>query len=144
MRLLARRPHSRKELEQKLLQRGFADQIRSDVIRRLDEQGYLDDAATSENYCLELIRKGFGPRVIRQRLAGRGIDNKLVRRALTAHYPLEAVRENAGRTADRKVKQLQNRYSEKSKLRVRLARFLAQRGFPADIIHAVMDEELDE
>jgi regulatory protein len=142
--LLARRPHTRKELEQKLLQRGYADKIRSDVIRRLNEHAFIDDETTCENYCLELIRKGFGPRAIRQRLAGRGIDNGLIRKALTAHYPLEAVRESARRAAVRKLKQLESRYAEKSKLRPRLARFLAQRGFPADIVHEVMDDVIDD
>jgi regulatory protein len=138
IRLLARRPHSRKEVTQKLRLRGCPDPILSEVLRRLIDKGYIDDAATCETYCQELIRKGFGPRVIRQRLASRGIDAGLIRSALTRHYLFEVVRENARRAALRKKGQLESRCLKKNELRMRLARFLTQRGFEPDIIHEVM------
>jgi regulatory protein len=143
IRLLAQRPHGQKELEQKLRQRGYGDPIRRVVLRRCMEGGYIDDAATCEAYCRELIRKGFGPRAVRQRLAGRGMDDKLVRSTLTTRYPQEAVYKNARTVAARKLQQLRDRFREKSELRMRLARFLAQRGFPADSAHDIIDELID-
>jgi regulatory protein len=138
IRLLARRPHSRRELTQKLRLRGCPDPILSEVLSRLIDRGYIDEAATCETYCQELIRKGFGPRVIRQRLAKRGFDAELIRGALTTNYLLEVVRENARAAAVRKKGQLENRRLKTTELRIRLARFLTQRGFEPDVIHEVM------
>lgn len=138
IRLLARRPHTQKELTQKLRLRGCPDPILSEVLSRLIDKGYIDDAAACETYCQELIRKGFGPRVIRQRLASRGIDAGLIRSALTTYYLFEVVRENAKTAAIRKKRQLENRCLNENELRMRLMRFLTQRGFGPDIIHEVM------
>ena len=45
--LLASRPHFRRELAGKLLQRGYpADEMEA-TLDRLTEQGYLDDSATA-------------------------------------------------------------------------------------------------
>jgi len=138
IRLLGRRAHSRKELAQKLRQRGYAEAVRTEALRRCEAQNYLDDAAACEGYCLELIRKGFGPRAIRQRLAGRGFDGALIGSVLVALYPREVVRETARAVAVRKADQLRARYHESLELRARLTRYLNQRGFPADILHEVV------
>ena len=140
VRLLGRRAHSRNELAQKLRQRGHADQVITRVLKRCEERHYIDDATTCDNYCRELIRKGFGPRMIRHRLAGRGIATELIQNALEARYPREVVLSTARKLAARKSRQLGNRVREKMEMRTRLARFLTQRGFPSGIVHEILND----
>lgn len=138
VRLLGRRAHSRNELAQKLRQRGHADEIIAQVLARCEEHRYIDDATTCDSYCRELIRKGFGPRMIRKRLAGRGIAAELIQNALEVRYPREIVLSTARTVAARKSHLLGNRFREKMEVRTRLARFLTQRGFPSGIIHEIL------
>jgi regulatory protein len=127
-------------LAHKLRQRGAADQIVTLVIRRCEECGYIDDAATCDSYCRELIRKGFGPRMIHQRLARRGITAELIQSTLETRYPQDVVLATARLVAARKSRQLGSRFRVKVELHTRLARFLAQRGFPSAIIHEALND----
>jgi regulatory protein len=142
VRLLARRAHTRKELARKLRQRGYAEQISAEALDRCEANHYIDDGAACEGYCRELIRKGYGPRAIRRRLADRGIDPGLIGSALAAHYPQALVHATAATIARRKLHQLESRFRDPKELRPRLKRFLSQRGFPTDLLHEVVDELL--
>lgn len=141
IRLLGRRAHSRKELAQKLGRRGYPDPIIDAVLRSCENHHYIDDAATCDSYCRELIRKGFGPRMIRQRIAKRGIKRDLIESVLETRYPRDAVRTTARAVAARKRDQLEGRFSEKRAIATRLARFLSQRGFPAGVIRDIVAEQ---
>ena len=144
LRLLGRRAHSRKELARKLRQRGYPDPVIEEVLRKCEAHHYIDDAAACDSYCRELIRKGAGPWMIRQRLVGRGINNSLIESVLETRYPQDVVRVTARAVAARKRDQLAARLSEKGAINARLARFLNHRGFPMDIIHAVIEEHSDD
>ena len=137
-RLLGRRPHSRLELAQKLRQRGYPDTIIEKVLGDCEAHHFIDDAATCDSYCRELIRKGFGPGMIRRRLAGRGIEGSLIESVLETRYPQDVIRATARAVAARKRDQLEARFSEKGAISARLTRFLTQRGFPMDIIYAII------
>src|SRR5207237_4947387 len=99
LRLLARRDHSRRELERKLLRRGHeADEIASALIR-LAELGYMDDAAFASG----LVRRRSstrGPVALSAELAGKGIERSLAEAALALFAP-EAQLEAATRIAER-------------------------------------------
>jgi regulatory protein len=140
VRLLGRRAHSRKELARKLRQRGYLDAVIEKVLQNCEAHHYIDDAAACDSYCRELIRKGAGPRMIRQRLAGRGIQKSLIESVLETRYPQDVVRATARAVATRKRDQLAARLLQKGAINARLARFLTQRGFPMDIIHAIIEE----
>lgn len=140
IRLLGRRAHSRKELAQKLRRRGYPDPIIDEVLESCEGRRYLDDEAACHSYCRELIRKGAGPRMIRRRLAERGIKEGLIESVLETRYPPDLIRATALAVAARKRDQLENRFSEKGAIFARLARFLTQRGFPMDIIDAIIKD----
>ena len=99
LRLLARRDHSRRELERKLLRRGHeADEIASALIR-LAELGYMDDAAFASG----LVRRrssSRGPLALSAELAGKGIERSLAEAALALFAP-DAQLEAATRIAER-------------------------------------------
>ncbi len=82
MALLARREHSRLELRQKLLQRGYPPERIDLVLERLIEERLLDEGRYAELYACARADKGYGPLRIASELRERGIPQELVDHAL--------------------------------------------------------------
>ncbi|MDS4068097.1 MAG: regulatory protein RecX [Candidatus Competibacter sp.] len=76
--LLARREHSRLELRQKLLQRGFPPEHIEPVLDRLVEERLLDENRYAELYACARADKGYGPLRIARELRERGVPDDLV------------------------------------------------------------------
>ncbi|MBL8258738.1 MAG: regulatory protein RecX [Candidatus Competibacteraceae bacterium] len=81
--LLARREHSRLELRQKLIQRGFASERVEPVLDRLIEERLLDERRYAELYACARADKGYGPLRIDRELRERGVPQEAVAAALT-------------------------------------------------------------
>lgn len=75
--LLARREHSKFELKNKLIAKGFADDDIDKLLFELAEKGLQSDIRFIENYIMSRSRRGFGPRRIRGELCEKGIDQVL-------------------------------------------------------------------
>jgi regulatory protein len=73
MELLARREHSRLELRQKLLQRGYPPELIDPVLERLIEERLLDEGRYAEIYACGRADKGYGPLRIARELRERGV-----------------------------------------------------------------------
>jgi regulatory protein len=71
--LLARREHSRLELRQKLLQRGYSPELIDPVLERLIEERLLDEGRYAEIYACGRADKGYGPLRIARELRERGV-----------------------------------------------------------------------
>jgi regulatory protein len=133
VRLLARREHSRDELRRKLKRRGHDPSIIEAVVGALDEAAYVSDARFAEMFVRVRCERGQGPLKIRAELRQRGVEEALADDLLTetAEYWIDrarAAREKrfgGGAPADRDEWNRQ-------------ARFLAQRGFPADLIYRAL------
>lgn len=76
--LLARREHSRLELRQKLIQRGFPTDHIEPVLDQLVEERLLDEARFAELYACGRADKGYGPLRISRELRERGVPQSLV------------------------------------------------------------------
>lgn len=77
MNLLARREHSAKELNNKLLRR-FDDQASLEqVLASLQQEGLLSDERFVESFVRNRAGNNFGPERIRQELIGKGVDSSL-------------------------------------------------------------------
>jgi regulatory protein len=134
MRLLARREHSRAELERKLGGRGHESAHLAQALDWLIERGWLSDSRFAEQYVRSRINRGFGPRKIQAGLRDRGVHSALAQSAVGAAEVIwrelcdevKRRRFGAARPADRKdwLKQ---------------ARFLMQRGFSEGHVRAVLD-----
>jgi regulatory protein len=122
--LLARREHSRRELERKLGVRGFTDELIAPTLDALEESGELASARFTASFIRARAAKGQGPARIRAELAERGIDREQAAehlRAAAIDWAAIAIsardkRFGAGRPSDFKE-------------RARQARFLEYRGF---------------
>ena len=129
--LLARRDHSRLELERKLAARGFAEEAVAAALDDLERSGALAAARFTESFIRARVAKGQGPRRIRFELADRGVPGDEAARLLRdsgIDWTAEArsVRtKRFGGSVPRDIKE-----------RARQARFLEYRGFEAAHVRA--------
>jgi regulatory protein len=82
-RLLARRPQSRRELEQKLKAGGFDEDVIDRVTTRLESMKLLDDAAFAGQWVQERGRRK-GSRALRAELARKGVSREVGDEAVAA------------------------------------------------------------
>lgn len=134
LRLLGQREHSQRELKDKLQRKGVDRALAELVVDDLRGRGLQSDARYAEALVRSRVQRGHGPVRIRQELRQRGVDDVVADEVLTttdAHWLAQAgeVRSRkfgAEAPADRDDWNRQ-------------ARFLAQRGYPADLIYRVLD-----
>jgi regulatory protein len=133
MDLLARRDHSRLELERKLA-RGFDTGTVGRVLDGLTREGLLVEPRFVECFIRERFRRGQGPIRIRGELEQRGIDVSDVLAGLA-----EADCDWRESAAQVRVKRFGGEVPRDFKERARQAKFLQYRGFEADQIRAALD-----
>lgn len=160
--MLARREHSAVELTEKLRRKSHS---RDQVLRVLDHlktENLQSDERFVEGYVHSRVGRGFGPMHIRNELNRRGISEALVEAKLTRSADFWiAVAQGAVRKRFRHVqtKHVQTKEEEMIARKEnefmddidksatvtsardhwhRQARFLARRGFPADLIYRVL------
>lgn len=75
MDLLARREHSRLELERKLAARNFDPELVRAVLDELEQDGLLSAERFAESFVASRYAKGQGPYRIRRELAERGVES---------------------------------------------------------------------
>ena len=127
IRLLARREHSRLELRRKLASRGHDADIAEEAVAELARTELQSDARFAEGYVRSAIGRGHGPVKIRADLRARGIDAEGAAKALDT----DADWLRLARTA--LAKRFRGQPPTDRKEWARQARFLAGRGYPADV-----------
>jgi regulatory protein len=133
IRLLARREHSRVELQRKLEARDFARADIPPVLDALAEDNFLSDQRFAEMFARTRSENGQGPLKIRADLQARGVASPDIDRSLELlddtwfEYCRDAWQRRFGRApADRREWSRQ-------------ARFLAGRGFDGALVRRVLD-----
>jgi regulatory protein len=132
MDLLARREHSRVELERKLSAKGFESATIAEVLEQLEVDGLLSHERFGQSFVAARYAKGQGPLRIRRELAERGVavdnawfeDDSFDWQALARQTRVR--RFGAEPPADLKE-------------RARQTRFLEYRGFSHDQIRRALD-----
>ncbi|WP_411727956.1 regulatory protein RecX [Methyloglobulus sp.] len=130
LRLLTRRDHSRKEIQDKLAIMGYDRNQVLAVIDELTRQSWQDDLRYAESYARVRSQKGFGPIHIAYELKQLGITPDTVDKIIRA-------------TTDNWMNLLGQVYTKKypgtvamdSSERANHIRFLQQRGFSSAMIH---------
>ena len=80
--LLEYRARSAQEMRRALMQREFPEDVADEVVARLRELGYIDDAAYARALVSSTIRKGSGSRRARYALMQRGVPDDVSAEAL--------------------------------------------------------------
>lgn len=130
--LLARREHSRSELRDKLLQRGYEEDAVDAVLDAFAERGWQSDVRFTEVFVRGRRARGEGPLRIAYALRRRGIDDGLIEESLALP---DEVWVEAARHAWRK--RFAGERPHDMRQRAQQERFLYHRGFSHDHIKAV-------
>ena len=132
LRLLARREHGHLELRSKLVAKGFDEDVAAGVADKLRADGLQSDERFAAALVRRRVARGYGPLYIRGELRERRVDDEV------ADAELNRTDEFWFRIA---VKALARKFSAE-KFRAEQyntrARFLARRGFPADIVYRAL------
>jgi regulatory protein len=135
VRLLARREHSTDELRRKLKRRGYGPATIDAVVTTLRRTESVSDARFAESFVRVRSERGQGPLRIRAELRERGVTDVLVDEVLTTTSEFWLERAHRARV---------KRFGEEAPATRddwnRQARFLSQRGFPADLIYRALGE----
>lgn len=134
-RLLAFRPRSCWELENRLLQKGFAPGKVDRIIKKFKKLKLLDDLAFARAWIRNRnLLKPKSVRLLRLELRQKKIPEKIIEKALNSEA--ENDQKLAQKIALRKLKNLKHLPLEKRQRR--LAGFLARRGFDWQIISQIL------
>lgn len=133
-RLLARRPQSARELERKLLGKGFPVAIVKEALEKLHELKYLDDASFASQWARHLaVNKFWGNRKIIGDLQAKGVESGLIDEAVAAareEMPEEAAVDALMRKKTAGKQSIRQDIKEKKKI----FQSLLSRGFPPALI----------
>jgi len=133
--LLARREHSRGELQQKLLQRGYESPLISQVLDELCARDELSDSRYAQALVSHRAKTGYGPAYIRQELRERSIDPNIIDSALA-----EAECSWTEIASARYTSHFPNHVIQDYKDWARRASYLQRRGFDTETIRQVLGE----
>ncbi|WP_432452490.1 MULTISPECIES: regulatory protein RecX [unclassified Agarivorans] len=134
--LLSRRAYSRRQLSQKLQQKGYSPSDIADAIDYAEQNAWLDDI----NYAMQLTRsrlaKGYGRNYLYQYLLSKGIDKAIVTEVLAlpewdwyqALQQLFARKFSQGFPSERLLQQ-------------KCSAYLYRRGFDFELINLLFSEQ---
>jgi regulatory protein len=128
LRLLARREHSRKELERKLFRHAESPSALAEVLDALSLRNQLSEARFAQERARQLSRK-YGAARIRHDLKAKGVSDALIEQVSS-----EGEMERAKAILERKYKAPAATREE----RARRMRFLQSRGFSSEIIFSLL------
>jgi len=139
LKLLARREHSRLELEYKMARRRFGAELVREVLDDCEQRGWLDDERFADVYGRGRIDAGYGPLRIRMELEQRGV-----------HREPACLQQASEEQWQQRCRELRHRRFGSGPVanweeRVRQMRFLQRRGFAhAHIDFAMSDAGLPD
>ena len=136
LRLLTRRDHSRKQIQDKLALKGYDKNQVSVVIEELSGKSFQSDSRYAESYVRVRSQKGFGPIRIGYELRQQGIDSGTVEQVLRA----------ASDDWQTLLEQVYlKKYSQNTDCghleRGKQIRFLLQRGFSNTMIYTLFNQQ---
>ena len=137
--LLSARPYATRALHRKLIQKQYSAADADDAIRRLVDNGLLDDAKYAEQYARSRITTtGVSKRRLQQDLYRKGIKGDLATNAIANVLESEEIDPTAVLEGVAKKKLASMGDIGPVILRRRLFAFLARRGYDVDAIKSVV------
>ena len=134
LRLLARREHTRQELERKLSPHAGSSEDVKDLLAGLKQKNQLSEERFAEERARQLSRK-YGAARIRQDLKSKGVSEELISRFSSSENEMQKAKE----ILERKYRTPAATREEKAKR----MRFLQSRGFSSEIIFKLLSARND-
>ncbi|MBI5449984.1 MAG: regulatory protein RecX [Gammaproteobacteria bacterium] len=137
--LLARREHSRAELQDKLQRRDYPPRQVVEVLTALQHEGLVNDRRFAEQFVHARQQRGQGVQRIRRELRERGVDGELIEQALAGTMGQDWMAQL--RAVQRKRF---GRLPQDARERARQARFLYYRGYTAEQVNRLFRMQDDD
>lgn len=142
LRQLAMGPRTRRQLEDKLRDRGCEQQVAARVLDRMTSVGLVDDEAYAEMFVRSKQEtKGLATSALRHELRQKGVSDEVVDAALAEVDP-DHEKEQARDLVARRLRTM--RGLDREVQTRRLAGFLARKGYGSGVSYQVIREALDE
>jgi regulatory protein len=126
------------EIEQKLKQRKNEPEIIQYVIKKLEEQGLLNDKKFAEAWIKDrLYFHPCGRLLINKKLREKGIDEKIIKKTLDKFLPPEKEKKIAMEILKQKKKKKKSDLP-KEKIFQKLNMFLSGKGFSSEIVYETL------
>lgn len=132
------RPRSSKEVIDRLVRKGFTQDLAHQITDRLREVKLLNDLEFARMFIRDKLRgKPMGKAMMRRKLLEKGISFQLTERIIKEYVTDESEQEAARALATRKLKISQSRFSglDPSTRQKRLADYLLARGFSSEVAY---------
>lgn len=143
LRLLTARARTRAELETKLTERGFPDEVSTAVLNRLASAGLIDDADFAEQYVRSRrTHAGKGKRALATELRKKGVEDDIISAALE-DIDTAAERQRAEELVQSRLRRESLADGDDMKVMRRLVGMLARRGYGQGLALDVVRVELD-
>jgi regulatory protein len=132
-RLISRRTRTRKEIQDRLQQRGHAEGVIEETLQSLSDLGYVNDAEFAREWCrYRLESRPLGARALQRELFSKGVSTELAEAAVQEAFEHVSEADLAKRLA---AKRMKNGFDAKTPKDVkRLREFLLRRGFSFESI----------
>ena len=141
-RMLLRRPHSSRELGEKLSRKGYADSQIQAALERLQQENHLNDAELARQLVRwHIAHRPSGKRAVHQRLLVKGLPKELVEAALNELLTTDVEKTCADQALASRLQRSDLKNLSPAKRRVRLARFLLSRGFDTGLVIELLDSK---
>lgn len=127
MDIISRKPVTKKELQNKLFDKGYDESVVSVALEELTELGYLNDYDYATLYLDYAAEKCYGKKKIVYELSHKGVSNDIIYEVLSEHYKP---------TSEELADMIQSKYGcvdcSDLKIKQKLVRFFVSRGFGFD------------
>ena len=139
LRYIARRPHSIKELKDKLFIKSKNAQSINKIIEEFQAVNYLDDESFAFAFLTDEMRlKKSGPLLIKNKLLQKGVSVDTIDSLIENNYNIPNQIENCNLLANKKIIGMNKKFSIPEK-KSKLANYLKQKGYHWEIVKQVIE-----
>jgi len=136
-RFLNYKQRSEKEVRKKLKEKKLSDGSIDIVISSLKDLKYINDESYAKSYLQsKILRKPEGKRVLKMKLADKGIPKEIAENILSEQYPPETETEKAAELLRKYEKKVRAKTPAEKKQKC--FRFLLSKGFDFDTVNEVL------
>ncbi|MGL4761604.1 MAG: recombination regulator RecX [Sarcina sp.] len=137
LRIIERNYKSEKEVHAKLIEKGYDEEVAVVAIDFLREYGYINDKNFAGMYIRDRL-KTEGKNKIKYALIRKGIDELIIKDALSEFADEDTELDVAIKLAKRRYDTMRKRETDKYKLSQKLYRFLVGKGYGFDLVSEVV------
>jgi regulatory protein len=138
---LAKRIHSKRELENKLRKKNYEIELIKAVLDELEEKGLIDDNTFANQFSDEkLNRKKWGLQKVKSELFKKGISADVIKDVVKIYADAESQQISANDLVKKKLNLISKRENDQKKIKQKLIAFLLSRGYDYDIAREAVRE----